>query len=365
MITILFLGIAFVILLWNLYYEHKWDKGVTIHLRFAENFVYATEQSHLIEQIENKKKLPLPVIEVSFRMRKELVFHDMENTSISDYTYKRDVFALLGNQRITRKLTVDCTKRGFYSIDKMDFKAYSLLFRSIYRKEEEQNTSLYVYAKRTNVNGILKTFDQLMGTLQCEKKVLEDPFAFSSIREYTITDPMKTINWKASAKTGDLMVNTFESTLTKRMMIYLDVEDSGIIKQEHLIEESISIAATLVQKMLNRSMEIGIAVCTKDGGISSFSPKSGKQQLVGIEQLLSRLKASENRDTFPVLLENAKEDAIPVFISKNATKLHQDSIEKFLKTTQGIWIVPYNDNSLNEIKKSRNIKTIRRKVEGS
>ena len=46
----------------------------------------------LTEVITNRKKLPLPVLEVGFHTRKELVFRDTENTNVSDYVYKRDIF---------------------------------------------------------------------------------------------------------------------------------------------------------------------------------------------------------------------------------------------------------------------------------
>ena len=70
-------------------------------------------------------------------------------------------------------------------------------------------------------------------------------------------DPMKSINWKASARTGALMVNTFDSVRSQKAMIFLDVEDRGILRYEDLVEESIALAATLMRRLLRQHIEVG------------------------------------------------------------------------------------------------------------
>ena len=130
----------------------------------------------------------------------------------------------------------------------------------LYENSYLTETQIYVYAKRTDVSDVMRACENLLGDKENNRKYLEDPFAFASIREYTMQDPMKNINWKASAKTGEFMVNTYTSMQNEHMMIYLDIEDKGILKKEHLTEDSISVAATLFQKLLNKGTEVGICV---------------------------------------------------------------------------------------------------------
>ncbi|MDE6386541.1 MAG: DUF58 domain-containing protein [Lachnospiraceae bacterium] len=376
MISLFLLAFLSLIILWNLYYATHWNKNLTISLAFCQDFVYAGEQAELTEQIENRKSMMLPVLEVAFHMDKKLSFHDCENTSVSDYTYKRDIFALLGNQRITRKLTLDCKQRGYYQIDKSHLTAFSMLYRKRFSIECPADTALYVYAARTNVADILIACERLMGNIQCAKRLYEDPFAFSSIREYTVTDPMNTINWKASARTGELMVNTFESTLTQKVVLYLDIEDRGILKYEHLIEESISVAATLTRKFIARGMEVGICVNTD---INVVEPAGGKKQLANIEQMLAKCKSDDSVIPFTSFLKmlfcpqtdlsptsrktlsaERWKDAFSIFISKNAIQ-NQTAIEQFIgKEQPAIWVVPYSRSELCDIITSDNIRLIKR-----
>lgn len=387
MISLFFLGLLLLTFLWNLYYARHWSTNLSASLNFMQNFVYAGEQTQISEQIENRKKLMLPVLEVAFHMDKKLSFHDYENISVSDFTYKRDIFALLGFQRITRKLTLDCPRRGYYRIDSLDLTTFSMLHSRRYCLTHPADTELYVYAARTNISDILFTCERLMGSMQCAKRLFEDPFAFSSIREYTVADPMNTINWKASARTGALMVNTFESTLTKQVMIYLDVEDSGILKYEYLIEESISIAASLARKLIGSGMEVGICVnIDKDNlltqpdktiedihgkyqettPILSIKPACSNKQLTYIEQTLSKYKSQMDIVPFTKLYTDSPtvsfEDAAMIVISKN-TALNQTAIENLIgHKRQAVWVVPYTIGDNCNVRTTNNIRVIKRAV---
>lgn len=368
MISLFFLGIFIFVFLWDFYFRKHWHKHLEVSLDFVQDYVYAGEQAQMTERIENRKRMMLPILEVAFHIRRELVFSDFENTSVSDYTYKRDIFALMGRQRVIRTLTLDCTKRGYYRIDQSQLTTFSLLHRRRFCAERPADTELYVYAKRTDVSKILVACQRIIGDVQCARRLCEDPFAYASIREYTITDPMKAINWKASAKTGNLMVNTFDSTLMEKVMVYVDIEDKGILKYEYLVEESISVAASLCSRLLRQGMEVGIRVNVSEEGQEKqpqgyIKPAGGRKQIAEIERLLARRKTDEAAVVFSSVLAEAEEDAILIVISKNAAE-NQEAIEKFCgKDGQGIWVVPFPRGEECTAKDSDNVCIIRREVE--
>ena len=384
MISLFFIGLLLLTSLWNLYYAKHWAANLVVSLDFLQNCAYTGERVEMTEQIENRKKMMLPILEVGFHMDKNLSFHDCENTSVSDFTYKRDIFALLGRQRVIRRLSLDCRKRGYYRIDKSYLTTFSMLHRRRFSIECPASTELYVYAARTDVSDILVACERLMGSLQCAKRLYEDPFAFSSIREYTVTDPMNTINWKASARTGELMVNTFESTLTEKVMIYLDMEDRGILKYDHLTEESVSVAASLAQKLIGRGMEVGICV-NNQTSFTYVEPSTGKKHLTDIERTLSCCKSEGNvlpfttllapqtdEETRPIQAADTEpafpappEDAIVIFISKNAMQ-NKTVIEQFAGGSgQAVWVIPYTRGETCNITKLGNIHICKREVSAS
>lgn len=377
MIIYLLVGVLIVGILWNIYYKYRWSKDVSVKLWFESAAVYAGQETKLYEVIENRKGMPIPVLEVGFHTRKELDFADTENTNVSDYIYKRDIFAILGRQRITREIPVKCTKRGKYTVSDAEITTYTLLYGKRYSKGIETSAEIYVYPKMANVSEITTVCEQLLGTLQCAKRLYEDPFAFRAIRGYTADDPMKTINWKASAKTGSLMVNTYDSVESQKAMIFLDVEDTGILKRRELVEESIAIAATVVRRLLRQNIEVGFSY-NGDGQV--MMPTNSKSALTGLERMLAEYNYENKNRDFGQMAEEffagafsqkpLSQDTLLIFITKNLNQKLMKGIRDCVGEYQTLIVMPvyrgekpvYKDN-LSAIKSKDNIQVLVREVE--
>ncbi|RKI86613.1 DUF58 domain-containing protein [bacterium 0.1xD8-71] len=359
MISVFLTGVLLLGAGWYVLYGKGWMKNLHCKLWFAQEYVYAGGQAQIIEQIENHKRMPVPVLEIAFRIDKGVVFTQMENAMVSDYLYKRDVFSLLGSQRIRREITLKCQERGYYPVDHVELRSFSVFYDRKYAGEQKVDAALYVYAGRVDVSDIIMLCERLMGTLQCARKLYEDPFAFHAIREYTSTDPMRVINWKASARTGEMMVNTYDSTLTQQVMIYLDVEDRGIYRQDHLIEEGISVAACLAQRLLGQGLEVGISVNLSEP--VRIEPGARRGQLRLLEQMLCRINRKERMTAYQDILTDLPTDAFPVFITRDG-KRNQDKIESFLQDKYGLWVYPQDAGERTAVSTGRNLHCVVREV---
>ncbi len=372
MILYFLLAVGLVTALWNLYYKHFWAKNITVLLRFETDALYAGEETKLYEVIENRGVMPVPVLEAGFHTRKELDFAGADNTNVSDFIYKRDIFAVLGRQKITREIPLKCTRRGHYEIREAELATHSLLYRKRLGKELESNAAIYVYPRMANVSDIMPLCERMLGTLQCAKRLYEDPFAFRTIRDYTTDDPMKAINWKASAKTGILMVNTFDSALSQKAMLFLDVEDSGILKYQDLVEESISIAASLARRLLRRGIEVGFCFngSTAAGQESGFAPTNKKEMLIRMERMLAEYQTVNGAHPFGAELNkySVPADTLLIFITKNLSLALFDAIKRRAGESQTILVCPvYRGEALqgefSHIKSSKNVRILVREVD--
>lgn len=214
--------------------------------------------------------------------------------------------------------------------------------------------------------------ERMLGTLQCAKRLYEDPFAFRTIRDYTTDDPMKAINWKASAKTGTLMVNTFDSALSHKAMLFLDVEDSGILKYQDLVEESISIAASLARRLLRRGIEVGFCFngSTAAGQESGFAPTNKKEMLIRMERMLAEYQTVNGAHPFGAELNkySVPADTLLIFITKNLSLALFDAIKRRAGESQTILVCPvYRGEALqgefSHIKSSKNVRILVREVD--
>ena len=81
-----------------------------------------------------------------------------------------------------------------------------------------------------------QSFVQLNGEMLTRRHLLEDPFEYRGIREYQPYDDMRSINWKATAKTGDFKVNQMGYTSLKSVRIFFNIQDDNILKKEEAVE---------------------------------------------------------------------------------------------------------------------------------
>ena len=144
---ILLLAVGLYLLL-GLLYRRFWNKGLRAQLTFTQEYGVEGQESTLREVVENDKLLPLPAVEISFHMDKGLQFSQGDNSSVSDATYRRDIFALGPRQRITRSLDFVCGRRGYYRIDEAGLLARDLAMSQQFLTAFPQNTSFYVLPAR-------------------------------------------------------------------------------------------------------------------------------------------------------------------------------------------------------------------------
>ena len=267
------------------YYRAVWARGLAAEMRFTVGQAYAGDEVELSEVIENRKRLPLPELEVGFRVPKGLEFIGTENVVVSDYVYKRDIFSLRGMESVTRKLRIRCVKRGRYPVSQLTLRVLSMFHTREYMVSLDTEEELYVYAGGIDVSSVLFLAESLTGEAESRVRRYEDPFCFSGIREYEVTDPMRAVNWKATARTGKLMVNTYSSVLAEKYMLFLDVTDDRIVKEQALVEASVSAAASLARRLIRQGSEVGIAVNASPPEV--IPPKGGAEQLTRIERCLT------------------------------------------------------------------------------
>lgn len=334
-------------------YRHLWDKGLSASIMFQKEAVTEGNTAELYEVVINQKLLPLPILHVKFQFHRNLSFSLMENTSVSDNCYRNDIFSLLSNQKITRTLTLQCGKRGFYTITQMDLVATDLLMVSHLLMHTQQYTQLYVYPAQIDDRRLEVPFQKIMGVITSRQFIYPDPFEFKGIRSYEPTDPLNAVNWKASARTGSLMVNTYDSTSSQEVVLLLDLADETIWREEDLHEESIRLASTLAARFLNAGIPVrmvcnGRDIVTKE--MIQIPAGTGNQQLTEINQSLARIDLTQDSEALIACLEqetdrNSMSIPLYILISTCQNKL-LNAARRLSEAQNGLyWILPLHQDT--------------------
>ena len=346
------LCILLLFILQRVLYGRYWDKGLDIRLSFSSNHAREGDKLYLYEQITNRKAMPLPLVKVKFEASRELIFDDTTNTNISDHIYRNDILSCLMYQKITRTLSFKCGKRGYYTIDRVDAVGSDLFLSSNFVSVLPMQLTLSVYPKLLTDKQFDIIYTTMLGNTLTKRLINEDPFEFRGIREYQPFDPMKSVNYKASAKTGELKVNQHAPTSDESVHILLNLEQETIWQFNDILEESIRLASTVAYEYLEK----GIPVSFTTNGLDIIGKKptriasgSGSSHKISINEALARIDTKQTVPSFiPFLTENAANR------TKNDTLILISSFQRadFFDTMRTLkdenvpffWIVPLHDD---------------------
>jgi hypothetical protein len=300
----------------------------------------------LTEVLTNNKWLPLPWVALKFNTGKSLLFA----TGItSDAHYRNDLFHILMHQKITRRLPFECGKRGFYTIDGLELTAWDLLMEQKYIRRFPCHVRLTVYPATIPTADIDNLCTRVYGQLRTRHPINPDPFTFRGIREYSHSDPMKAINFKASAKGAGLMVNMWDFSNARQVAILLDTARYTLWHSEYLEERAIKIAASIATKMNATETPTSFATYGKSsvsGNATHIAEGLGAQHLRGILEALAFVDFAV-QDTTPIahMLDSLTQDGHHTPEYWLVTPYYDKSVEaSFLRLKQAgaraVWVMP-------------------------
>jgi uncharacterized protein (DUF58 family) len=128
---------------------------------------------------------------------------------------------------------------------------------------------------------------------------------FREIKEYKPGDAMKFINWKATARKDNLMVNRYEVEGKKAVWLFLDANkymQYGTAIKNYL-EAAIEAANSLTYYFTSRGYRVGMYVV---GHNQIIYPDTGKRQFRRISDTLLKVEASNNIESLEYALESCK-----------------------------------------------------------
>lgn len=276
MITVLLIPIGLAIMVWLecWLFIHYWDRRLAVTVSFGTDHAVVGDTTTLEQRVTNAKLLPILVLQVGYQTDIGLDIASESKVTVSDHVNIVEVFSLRPYEEVSRSLRVVCRKRGYYRIRKTTLTAYHHFGQSAYYKNVDQQTELYVYPERIRLQSLFMVIDRLSGDLKARNYLYEDPFTFRGIRDYTPLDPMTRINWKASARTGDLKVNVRDYTAGQRVLLLLNLENPAAPYADDLLEDSIRITATIAERLVQHQIPVSLATNGRDS-VTELSPVLG------------------------------------------------------------------------------------------
>ncbi|MFC6332103.1 DUF58 domain-containing protein [Paenibacillus septentrionalis] len=292
-------------------------KGLEYSRKFVSRTCFQDDETMLVETLSNKKRLPIPWMYVESSLEASLQFSNQDNFSVSagsHYQNHQSYFTLSSYQRIKRTHTLIPRRRGLYQLQTVTLTSGDLLGLTRQTKKIPLNSQLTVYPKPLELPLDHLPSHSWQGDQIVKRFILPDPFLTAGTRPYMYGDSLKSVNWKATARTGGLQVHQYEFTASRKLLIIVNVDDHEgmwkVVSNVDQIEWCINAAAGISKQAIEQGMECGFAANMRslDQASSTWiAPARGEGHWYVILEQMSKLLLDRTEALHEMLLRYAEE----------------------------------------------------------
>ncbi|AIQ47062.1 hypothetical protein R70723_15100 [Paenibacillus sp. FSL R7-0273] len=261
----LIMSTLLLLVLVSVIYQRNALKNLSYTRYFSASAVYQGEQIEMVEEIANRKLLPLPWLRLESSIARGLEFGLQENLGVSSgeiYQNHISLFYLRSYRHIKRRHQIRCEQRGLFRLESVTMTTGDFFGMSRRSKMFPLQLELLVYPAMLDVYELPLPVHSWLGELPVKRWIVEDPFLTAGTREYRPGDSLGGMNWKATARTGRMQVHQKDHTADARLIICLNVEISDAmwrnITDKERIELGIRYAATVAEYAAGHGLEVGL-----------------------------------------------------------------------------------------------------------
>jgi uncharacterized protein (DUF58 family) len=242
--------------------RHLFDR-VTFKRSLREKRSFVGEAVSYDVALENRKPLPLPWYEWRIGLVEQL---PVENESVAaaaapglKYIVRRG--ALGWYQKHEWRFTLRPTERGYHAIGPATLRSSDLLGVFPQKETDTLPEHLVVFPRVYTMEELGLPSERPFGERKGGNRIFEDPLRIAGLREYRPGDPLRRIDWKATARNGDLQSRVYEPSATHQLYLMVNIDTmlhpwEGYLRDE--LERIVSVAASLAVWAAGARFAVGL-----------------------------------------------------------------------------------------------------------
>jgi len=232
--------------------------------RLGEHRLFVGERTGLTLTLENRKPLPVPWIEV-----RETLPRGMPVTGIRTHaggapgTQVLQRTAALGmRDRLDWPMELRAVRRGYFRVGPTRLRSGDLF--GFFDREEETGRpvdGIVVYPHVYPLGDLGFDAARPFGEQRGGQRIYEDPSRVVGVRDYLPGDPMKRIDWHATARLGRMQSRLYEPSRAQALVIALNIptfEYSWQGSDPVLLERGVSVAASIASWASEAGAAVGL-----------------------------------------------------------------------------------------------------------
>ena len=224
--------------------------------------------------LDNDKVLPLIWVDIqdSFPEGLDLTGATMRGTGLELNRQHTITTSLLPYQKATWKYSLTCSERGYHRIGPVRLRTGDIFGFNSAETRYNQFDHILVFPRVVDIEGLVFPVEHPMGEIRGTRPIYFDTNRVVGQRDYQPRDPMKHIDWKATARARTLQTKVFEPVVSLNMLIVMNGstrEHSWQGSNRRLFERTVTIAASVASLADRRGYTYGVV----SNAVASYSGK--------------------------------------------------------------------------------------------
>ena len=224
--------------------------------------------------LDNDKVLPLIWVDIQDSFPDGLVLAGaiMRGTGLESNRQHAITTSLLPYQKATWKYSMRCSERGYHRIGPVRLRTGDIFGFSSAETRYSECDHILVYPRLVDLEEILFPPEHPLGDVRGSKPLYFDTSRAVGLRDYRSVDPLKHIDWKATARSRRLQTKVFEPVVSLNMLIVMNGSSREITWQgsnRRLFERTVTLAASVANLVDRRGYTYGVV----SNAVASYSGK--------------------------------------------------------------------------------------------
>jgi uncharacterized protein (DUF58 family) len=289
-------ALAFVIAIVSRVWAALALEEITITRSASVDHAFKGDEIEIMFTMVNNKPLPVPWLEINEYVPRGLL---IEGFKAAEQAYlggaDMSVSTSMGSYervRVTRKLTA--LTRGMYRLGKTRLRSGDLF--GLYPADATLGHTpwvIYVYPTIKAIPGFSLPARRPIGDSLSRIRLWDDPSRPAGVREYRPGDPIKSIDWKTTARRGDMFVRQFDPSVSEHTVIFAEAITTDVPWEGYrsdVLEATMDAAASIASHALDLGYKVGLVTNGVNGSSASHAvvpPSSGPTQLTTLLESLA------------------------------------------------------------------------------
>ena len=224
--------------------------------------------------LANDKVVPLIWVDIqdNFPAELDLPGATVRGTGMEVGREHRITTSMLPYQQVTWKYNLRCLARGYHRIGPVRLRSGDIFGFTAAETRLEGVDHILVYPRIIDLKELIFPTEHPLGETGSRRPIYQDPSRFFGLRDYQPQDPMKHIDWKATARRSQLQTKVFEPVVSLNVLIALNATTGEYAWQgsnRRLFERAVTVAASVANHCADAGYEFGLI----SNGVAVYSGK--------------------------------------------------------------------------------------------